>query len=100
MPNTKTRLKKIESKLMLKANEELSLREIFKIKRLIYAWDASNLKDEYKITIKEWERYKKYEIAIAKSRSKDHMWFKPLEKVESELVRDENCIKRLGGFKD
>lgn len=98
--NTATRLKTIESRLGLKANKELSWGEIVKVMRLTCSFEDSKTEDRAKITREEWERYKENIIAGAKSRGKDHMWFKPMEEVEKGLLREENRIKRIGGFKD
>lgn len=70
-----------------------------KIVRLICSWEDSKLEDRDKITMEEWQRYVEHEIALAKSRGRDNIWFKPLEKVEKELLKDKNHIKRMGGFK-
>lgn len=97
--NTVTRLKTIESKLNFNS-KELSWGEIVKVMRLTCFFEGSKLEDRAKITRAEWERYRENRIAGAKSRREDDMWFKPMEQVEKELLRDENHIKRIGGFKD
>lgn len=98
--NTVTRLKKIEGRLLVKNNKELSWGEIVKVLRLICSFEDSKPEDRAKITREEWERYRENQIAGAKSRREGDIWFKPMEKVEEELIRDENRIKRIGGFKD